>query len=143
MKTQIDINEINGSIIAQEGYDFVFNCDKCFECGGKCCYGESGYIFASIAEMDTISKFLNISFEDFCLRYVKKVGMRFSFIEQACTNKEDGIKCVFFDEVKKQCSIYPVRPMQCKTFPFWNAYKRDNREVMKRCIGVLPNNKDL
>ncbi len=130
-------NKVESNIISQEGFDFLFDCDKCVECGGKCCYGESGYIFATIAEIKAVSDFLDIPFEDFCLIYVKRVGMRFSFIEKLCIEKEKGVSCVFFDEKNNQCSIYPVRPKQCKTFPFWNVYKQDKNELTQRCIGVL------
>ena len=32
-----------------EGYCFGFDGGKCEECGGKCCAGESGYVFLSNA----------------------------------------------------------------------------------------------
>ena len=31
---------------------------------------------------------------------------------------EDELACVFLTKTKK-CSIYPVRPLQCLTYPFW------------------------
>lgn len=126
-------------IIKKEGYNFSFNPKKCEECGGRCCYGESGYIFASVAELEQVAKFLNISLESLCLKYVKKVGARFSFIEQKCFLQENGIRCVFFNEETKKCNIYPARPKQCRTFPFWNMYKNDKSELFERCIGVKEN----
>lgn len=125
------------SIIKQDGFDFVFNGAKCSECGGKCCYGESGYIFVNIHEMEQISLFLKMTFEDFCLRYIKKVGMRFSLIEKMCDDRAKGVGCVFFDEKNLGCSIYAVRPKQCRTFPFWDSYKSDKDGLAKRCMGVI------
>lgn len=130
-------NNLENLIIKKDGFDFTFNGAKCSECGGKCCYGESGYIFTSISEMEQISSFLRIPFEDFCLRYIKKVGMRFSLIEKTCNDKEKGISCIFFDEEGLGCSIYAVRPKQCRTFPFWSSYKSNKDELAKRCMGVI------
>ncbi len=133
----IDSKQImQNHIIQQKGFHFTFNAAKCSECGGKCCYGESGYIFTSIAEIEQISAFLHIPFEDFCLRYIRKVGTRFSLIEKECNDKAKGISCVFFDEERLQCGIYAVRPKQCRTFPFWNMYKNGKGDLPQRCIGV-------
>jgi hypothetical protein len=30
----------------------------------------------------------------------------------------DG-RCVFLDPVTQRCGVYPARPLQCRTFPFW------------------------
>lgn len=124
-------------IIQQEGFPFSFNAAKCRECGGKCCYGESGYIFVRIAEIEQISSFLNMPFEDFCLRYVRKVGARFSLIEKTCQDREKGQSCVFFDEERLECAIYSVRPKQCRTFPFWSMYQHNQDELQCRCVGVI------
>lgn len=125
-------------MIQKDGFDFSFDETCCKECGGKCCYGESGYIFVSVAEMRKIAEFLNMSLEDLALKYVRKVGYRFSFIEQKCVIESDGVRCVFFNENTKCCDIYPVRPRQCVTFPFWDMYKKDKSELLSRCIGICP-----
>ena len=48
-------------LITKEGFDFSFNPKACEECGGKCCTGESGYIWVNPLEMQKIANFLNIS----------------------------------------------------------------------------------
>lgn len=138
MRYKLDSNKHKkNNIIKKEGFDFVFKSDKCVECGGKCCYGESGYIFVNISEIEQISTFLNIPFEDFCLHYIKKVNTRFSLIEKKCDDYKKGVSCVFFDENNLKCSIYEVRPRQCRIFPFWDIYKKNKDELAKRCIGVV------
>ncbi len=116
---------------------FGFDSSACQNCGGKCCIGESGYIFLSLHEAQDISRFLGISFEVFALKYLKKVGYRFSLIEKPF---ENGAACVFFDEEKRNCRIYEVRPKQCKTFPFWEGFKHKNEqdleELFTLCAGV-------
>jgi Fe-S-cluster containining protein len=34
---------------------------------------------------------------------------------------ETGPSCVFLDTETNQCTIYPVRPIQCSTYPFWSS----------------------
>ncbi|PAF50507.1 YkgJ family cysteine cluster protein [Helicobacter sp. 13S00477-4] len=114
-------------------FDFGFDGSECEPCGGKCCTGESGYIFASIDELLCVSDFLNIPFDEFTQKYVKKVGYRFSFLEK---KSMEGIACIFFDDLSKKCLIYEVRPEQCKSFPFWQSYKTDRvseGEIEKLC----------
>ena len=122
-------------MLKEKGFAFSFDSNKCQECGGKCCCGESGYIFVNAKEIENIAKFLEMDFESFCLKFVKKVGYRYSLIEKKEKNGM-GYACVFFDEEKKQCKIYSVRPNQCVKFPFWDCYKDDFSELLKECIGV-------
>lgn len=48
--------------------------------------------------------------------------------------KEDG-KCYFYNNQKKRCSIYNVRPNFCRSFPFTfklhNSKRNSNEEVIK------------
>lgn len=85
---------------------------KCTGCGA-CCTGSPGYVFLSIEEMEKIANFLDLSLDDFTKKYVRKVqGGRYSLIEDRKT-----YDCVFLKG--KRCQIYPVRPVQCSTYPFW------------------------
>ena len=70
-KTKESITGISTQVLQENGYNFLFNPSKCAECGGKCCYGESGYIFVSLEEISIIAGFLNMTFEETCLQYVK------------------------------------------------------------------------
>jgi Fe-S-cluster containining protein len=46
--------------------------------------------------------------------YTRVVGRRRSLREKANGD------CVFYDRAKG-CTIYPVRPEQCQTWPFWES----------------------
>ncbi|SQB98450.1 flagellin N-methylase family protein [Helicobacter fennelliae] len=118
-----------------QDFSFRFSSEACKTCGGKCCTGESGYIFLTLQEAQNISAFLQIPFEDFALRYLKKVGYRFSLIEKPYNGQW---ACVFFDEQKKNCLVYEYRPKQCRTFPFWESYKQkaNLKELLEICPGV-------
>lgn len=116
-------------------FTYSFNPSACEECGGKCCTGESGYIFASVSELEKMAEFLGMEFNQFTQTYVKKVGYKFSLIEKSYQN---GFACVFFDEEYKNCGIYPVRPRQCRDFPFWEIFKEEEQIefLLKECKGV-------
>ncbi|NKQ41796.1 MAG: YkgJ family cysteine cluster protein [Sulfurovum sp.] len=123
------------SFVQKEGYGYSFNSSACTDCGGHCCTGESGYIWAKYAEIEKMADFVNLSTEEFATMYLRKVKHRYSLREKILT--EDNYACVFFDDSIKRCSIYPVRPLQCCTFPFWEQFKTNKQEVRDECPGII------
>ena len=119
-------------IIKKEGFKFAFNPKACEECGGKCCIGESGYIWVNREEIKNIAKFLNLDVEEFMFEYLRKVDYRYSLKE---IKKGNSYECIFFEDGK--CKIYEVRPTQCRTFPFWDFFKDDYSYLLKECPGVI------
>jgi Fe-S-cluster containining protein len=86
-----------------------FECTQC----GACCKNHGDYAFVYLTEHDLreIPRFLGIS--------------RAEFVERYCTKDEDWVvlrmdepACAFLDEANR-CKIYPVRPKQCASWPFW------------------------
>jgi len=122
-------------LMEKEGYGYKFNPSACEECGGHCCTGESGYIWAKYDEIVNMAEFVNLSVEEFATMYLKKVKHRYSLVEKKLA--EDNYACIFFDETTERCTIYPVRPLQCRTFPFWEQFKQDEEEVRKECPGIV------
>ena len=120
----------------QQGYAYSFDPSTCASCGGHCCTGESGYIWVKYHEIETIAEFLKLTVEDFATIYLKKVKHRYSLIERK-REAESDFACIFFDEKQNGCSIYPVRPLQCRTFPFWDQFKNNIEEVEKECPGII------
>ena len=65
---------------------------------------------------------------------LNKIGYKYSIKEvQLASN---NFACYFFNLEKKQCSIYHARPMQCRTFPFWDYFKENEEEVYKECPAI-------
>jgi len=122
-------------LMEKEGYSYKFNPMECETCGGRCCTGESGYIWAKYDEIEKMSDFVNLSVEDFATMYLKKVKHRYSLVEKRLGDSDYA--CIFFDEKMKCCSIYEVRPLQCRTFPFWEQFKNNEDEVREECPGII------
>jgi hypothetical protein len=102
---------------------------ECLRCG-VCCRGEPGYIWVSVEEIKKIANYLDLSLDVFGKRYLRKVYSRYSLRERANGD------CVMYNE---GCRIYPVRPCQCVTFPFWpmNLQKpSDWKKIIQLCPDV-------
>jgi hypothetical protein len=109
---------------------------ECMQCG-RCCSGPAeGYIWVAWPEMQLIADFLKIAPKELRRKYLKRVGLRTTITERQ--NTKD---CVFLKEDNglKRCVIYPVRPNQCRTWPFWasNLARADAwQQAAQKCRGV-------
>ena len=107
-----------------------FECTGC----GRCCFGDDDhYIRVSASEAARIRTHLGLSSGWFRRRYQVRLedgrgyGIRL----------RDG-RCVFLGD-DLRCSIYSVRPTQCRTYPFWPEVLRSRgawRAEGKRCEGI-------
>lgn len=88
----------------------------CAECGGCCSGPGEGYIWVVRAEIELIARHLGLTADQLRRQYLRRVGLRTSIIEDSVTKD-----CIFLRKVAggKRCAIYPVRPGQCRTWPFW------------------------
>ncbi len=120
--------------IKKEGFDFSFNPQACDSCEGNCCIGESGYVWVSPSEISDIAAYLGLEEETFRNDHLRKISYRFSLKEKKIGT---DYVCEFFDKAEKKCTIYPARPSQCRTFPFWDYFKKRIKEVEKECPGII------
>jgi Fe-S-cluster containining protein len=91
-----------------------FTCTQC----GNCCTGEEGYVWVTKEEIRRIAQYLGREDDWLPKRVLRRVGFRYSLTE----SKRNG-DCVFLKRTNGKvagCEIYPVRPLQCRTWPFWN-----------------------
>ena len=87
-----------------------FGCTRC----GKCCTGEPGFVWVNDDELRAIAEFRGESVEEvtgLCTRLARR--------RRTLREKANG-DCVFYDR-EKGCTIYAVRPRQCRTWPFWES----------------------
>ena len=117
----------------KEGFSFAFDPSKCESCEGRCCTGESGYIYVSHDEITALASLLNLELSEFASTYLYKKGYKFSLKE---VEHNGSFDCVFYDRAKNGCSVYEARPMQCRTFPFWDYFKQRIDELKEECPGV-------
>lgn len=107
-------------------------CFSCLGCG-RCCRGEPGCVWITEDEIKKIAEFLSLKEGEFLSRYTYRIDERVSFRE-----KRNG-ECVFYDSESNRCTIYKVRPLQCRLFPFWPSLMvcEENWEREKlRCPGI-------
>jgi len=112
----------------------AFECQGC----GRCCAGpEEGYVWLTDKEVVAIAEFLGITEAEMRDKYVRRVNRRLSLRE-----KEHAHDCVFLEadgQGSRACRIYPVRPVQCRTWPYWpqNLTRPENWAAAgKRCPGI-------
>jgi Fe-S-cluster containining protein len=88
-----------------------FTCTQC----GNCCTGAPGFIWVDEAELRAIAEFRGVSYGEVKYFDATAVGERTSLREYANGD------CIYLDAKSRRCTIYPVRPKQCRTWPFWNS----------------------
>ena len=105
-----------------------FECTQC----GNCCTGEPGYVWLDDDEIAAIAAEVDLPVSEFLAVYTKKLPRGISLREKA------NADCIFYDRARG-CTIYAIRPRQCRTWPFWesNLTSRKSWETMKRgCPGA-------
>lgn len=103
-----------------------FECRQC----GYCCTFPGGAIFGTELEFKKIAAFIKVSYEEFLKNYTKNVSGYVSLI-----SRESG-PCIFYEN---GCTIYPLRPTQCRTFPFWGEILKSEVRWQKQsetCQGI-------
>jgi Fe-S-cluster containining protein len=122
-----------------------FTCTQC----GNCCTGGPGYVWISDEEIDRLAGHLKMPREQVLEKYCRTIGGQISLKERR--TPQGLYDCVFLNEikvgggqgkppqVKRVCGIYEVRPLQCRTWPFWDgnlASKENWDEAAQRCHGM-------
>jgi Fe-S-cluster containining protein len=123
-----------------------FTCTQC----GNCCTGGPGFVWISDVEIERLAEHLQMTTAEVTKKYCRKVAGRLSLKERR--TKEGNYDCVFLKEQpadagsggpspsrRKTCSVYSVRPLQCRTWPFWSgnlASPKAWNHAAKRCHGM-------
>jgi Fe-S-cluster containining protein len=104
-----------------------FRCTRC----GNCCTGEPGYVWVNDEEIAAIAELHGTTVQEVATRYTAQ-GYRGRTLRE----KSDG-DCVFYEK-GQGCTIYAVRPRQCRTWPFWESNVRtpeDWERTKESCPG--------
>jgi Fe-S-cluster containining protein len=100
-----------------------FECSQC----GDCCSGEPGFVWVSDDEIEKMATLMAMDVDRFERQFVRQVGARKSLIEYP-----DG-DCIFLDPETRGCQVYAQRPVQCRTWPFWNSNLQSRRTWKETC----------
>jgi len=116
-----------------------FQCTQC----GNCCSGPPGYVWLSDAEISRFATHLNLTREIFVRTYCRVVSGRISLREKK--NLRNEFDCIFLAEREvdgkrhRGCTVYEVRPLQCRTWPFWDGLLQDSdswNSAAVKCPGM-------
>lgn len=102
-----------------------FTCTQC----GDCCTGDPGVVWVYDQDIEAIAEHLDKPIGEIRLFHTRQVGARLSLTEFANGD------CTFFDPKTRGCKIYPVRPMQCRTWPFWRSNLESEETWDQACRG--------
>ena len=103
-----------------------FTCTRC----GHCCTGEPGFVWVDDADLAAIAEHLGETVEA-----VRGLYSRWTTRGRTLREKANG-DCVFYDR-KAGCTVYPARPPQCRTWPFWESNVA-SLEAWQRTRDVCP-----
>jgi uncharacterized protein len=87
-----------------------FRCTMC----GKCCTGAPGFVWVTDDEVAAIADYLRLPHDQMFAMHTRVVNE-----ERSLREKANG-DCIFWDKTAG-CTIYDVRPAQCRTWPFWES----------------------
>lgn len=126
-----------------------FTCTQC----GNCCTGGPGYVWISSEEINRLADFLQMPRREVLQRYCRRIGNRISLKERVLGPQRHD--CIFLKEIestqydpragreirtlKRICEIYDVRPLQCRTWPFWPENLESRRAwdaAARKCPGM-------
>jgi Fe-S-cluster containining protein len=108
---------------------------SCVECG-NCCTGPPGYVWVCQEEIKLISQYIGRTDGRLADGQLRRIGSRHSL-----TERPNG-DCVFLERLpdgRRICQVYPVRPLQCRTWPFWNSNLESQRswaQAGQTCPGI-------
>lgn len=100
-----------------------FQCTQC----GDCCGGDPGYVFVDEDETRAMAERLDLTVDEFEHQFIRKVGRRRSLKEYP-----DG-DCVLLDPNTRRCLVYEARPIQCRTWPFWDSNLASPEDWAETC----------
>jgi Fe-S-cluster containining protein len=103
-----------------------FTCTRC----GHCCTGEPGYVWVNNQEIAAIAAARGETPAQTEALHTRLAGRRRTLREKANGD------CVFYDR-EQGCTVYAVRPRQCRTWPFWES-NLESPEAWQKACAVCP-----
>ena len=104
-----------------------------FQCQSGCisCCEKQGFVYFTEEDIERAAEFFGLTGKKFESRYIYRTR------NTRRLRTPRNSQCVFLRD--GGCSIYPVRPAQCRLFPFWPELVESNKEWHKTaawCPGI-------
>lgn len=99
--------------------DYRFFCTQC----GRCCRYEEGFVFISRKDLQELARQLSMQEAEVIDTYCRWVP--FGAVDHLSLREHPNCDCIFWRD--GGCSVYPARPLQCRTYPFWSHIVEDPR----------------
>lgn len=102
----------------------------CRMCGTCCILPDDTVVYATRRDFRRIARYLKVGFDRFLELYTRT--------DEGYVVLKSGPRgaCIMYDH---GCRIYPVRPVQCRTFPFWSVNLKSRRawnKAAQTCPGM-------
>jgi Fe-S-cluster containining protein len=89
-----------------------FSCTRC----SSCCRHESGFVFLSEKDLSQLQSAVSLLRSQFIALYCRWVTT--GSTQRLSLKEKSNYDCIFW---KDACSVYEARPLQCRSFPFWES----------------------
>ena len=97
---------------------------------GNCCARPGGFVRVSDEEVRAMASHLGLTVD----------GFRSRFVDGGRLKSGLGHRCALLDDgAHAGCSVYPVRPEKCRTWPYWPEVLSDPErlaEARRLCPGI-------
>lgn len=108
----------------------AFQCQQC----SYCCRFEPGFVFLTSTDIKKLASYFKISTKAYIDNHCRKVhgvgGTQISLKEKK------NHDCQYWDQ---GCTVYPARPVQCISYPFWSSILESEERWKKEsefCPGI-------
>ena len=108
-----------------------FKCTRC----NNCCRFDPGYVFLSVEDVQRLCEGLGIDLPELTGKYLREVNI--SGFKRISLTEKENYDCIFWEE--EGCKVYKIRPLQCRSYPFWPAAIADAKSwesCGKSCPGA-------
>ena len=106
----------------------AFDCQGC----GDCCRGPGGYVWVTLEEAENLAQAINMPFEEFAAKMLRSTLSGLALVDSS-----DGNCPLLGDDGR--CKTYHARPLQCRTWPWWEENLLSQRrwdDAATRCPGM-------
>jgi len=100
-----------------------FSCTRC----SSCCRHESGFVYLSENDLSRLANEFGMDYTAFVKTWCRWIPFT-QGRERLSLKEKSNFDCIFWNASAggadsaggNGCTVYHVRPLQCRTFPFWD-----------------------